>query len=272
MKLSSIEIKSFLKSIGISQLEKPSLEYLNIIILKITENIPWQNISMLNAGLGKVPSLEDVKLKMLEGIGGICLDINRFLFYFLKELGYDVHYILCGREGEIEKRHIALNVYINNEPFFVDCGDTQAYFEALRLKSNRPLKKQIYQYKIEQQDNLDYKNYIKIEDSDWKVLYVFNLQKYSEHQLSAMIRNYYCDIDYSIFWKNIYFSIYQDKKINYIKGNSCFYQDDYGKLQKMKDLSFSEIKKIIYLNVDNRILNKLDFDKAIKNLNDIRNN
>lgn len=265
MKLSKIEAQSFLELLQINEIEKPSLEYLNLIILKVSEKIPWQNISMLIEGLGKVPSLEDVKAKMLAGIGGICLDINRFLFYFLKKLGFKIDYILCAREGE-EKKHLALIVYIEKQPFFVDCGDTQAYFAALSLTRKTTLKSGIYQYKIEQYEQ-NYKNFIKIEADPWKPIYVFNLQKYSESQLARMIDRHYTDKDYSIFWKDIYFSIYQDKHINYIKGGSCFYQDKAGNLHKTKNLPFEEIKKIIYANVDNKILNKLDFDQAKANLN-----
>lgn len=180
MKLSNSEIKSFLTLIEINTIEKPTLKYLNLIIAKVTDNIPWQNITMVNNGLGKVPSCSDIKLKMLNGIGGICLDINIFMLHLLEKLGYDVQYILCGRDREQEKKHLALVVYIDANPFFVDCGDAQPYYEAINLNENIPLIRKNYQFKIEKQSNNEYKLFRNKEKSNWEVLYVFDLQKYTE--------------------------------------------------------------------------------------------
>jgi len=263
MKLSKTEIATFFEIIKVNQdTGNTSLDFLNLIIESVAKSIPWQNISMIDNGLGVIPTLDDIKSNMLSGYGGICLDINRFMYHFLIEIGYDVQYILCGRH-KAEKRHIAIVSYFNNNPYFIDFGDAQPYYQAFNINDKKIIRRDSVEYQFQKTRN-DYQLLIK-KDNVWGISYEFNIQKYNEVDFYTFIQKYYTDINYGPFWKAVHFAYYPNKKLRAIKGTTILYEKDNGELYKLKHSSIKqfEISLTKYFNQD--ILNKYKFvEKIIK--------
>ncbi|QXP70739.1 arylamine N-acetyltransferase [Polaribacter sp. R2A056_3_33] len=267
MKLSNTEINIFLNLIKINKdLKNVSIDFLNLLSLKVAENIPWQNITMITNGLKKTPTLESIKINMLNGKGGICLDINRFMFYFLSQIGFDVQYILCGRNHK-DKRHIAIVVRISNIPYFIDFGDAQPYYQAISLIDNKIIKRGLISYRIKRVAK-EYYLYIK-KNSEWEIQYVFDLCIYKEVDFLCIIENYYNNIFYGPFWKAVHLAYYPNKKLRAIKGTTILIEDDTSKINKIKHTNSSSFNKRLPEYFDKNILNQFLITKTIKRLKEI---
>lgn len=264
MKLSEAEINIFFDLIAINKDQKNvSLNFLNVIVLKVAKYIPWQNITMVSNGLNTFPSLEDVKRNMLSGYGGICLDINRFMFYFLKEIGFKVQYVLCGRNN-VDKRHVSIVVTIKSELYFVDFGDAQPYYEVIGLDDNRIIKRDFIEYKIIKLDD-EYNLYIR-KNNKWKIQYVFDLYSYEEVDFLPIINKYYSDVFYGPFWKAVHFAYYPNKKLRAIKGTTVLFEKEDGRIEKIAHVDVLDFSENLPKYFDVSITNRFDIPKAIERL------
>jgi len=267
MKLSKTEINTFLDIIQVDKnLRNNSLDFLNHIIESVAKYIPWHNISMIDNGLGKIPTFEDIKKNMLSGIGGICLDINRFMFYLLTEIGYDVQYILCGRPNA-EKRHIAIISYFNNNPYFIDFGDAQPYYEALDIHDKKIIVRGSIEYQFQHKKN-EYQLLIK-KSNEWNVSYIFNCQKYNEIDFTSFIQKYYTDINYGPFWKAVHFAYYPNKKLRAIKGTTILIEKENGEICTIKHSTLKQFNISSKEYFDEDVLMKYRFDEKIIKLKKI---
>ena len=264
MTLSNTDITSFLDYLKIPHHKKEvSIEFLNSLALQVALEIPWQNLTMIASGLHTIPSLEDVKHNVLEGKGGICLDVTRFMYYFLKEVGFKVSYLLLGRVYE-EKKHIGLLIELDDELYFADFGDAQPYFQVIKLNEDSILKRGNFHFKIERKENLYY--LIKTKRGIDKVQYVFDLQKYSEADFEDIIKEYYNNIFYGPFWKSVHFAYYPNKRLKAIKGLTVLNENENDEIEKIT----YETRKEFELNIQNHfspdIIQKFDFITALRNL------
>jgi len=267
MKLSKTEISTFFDIIHVNKNSKgTSLAFLNLIIENVAKYIPWQNITMIDNGLGRIPTFEDIKENMLTGNGGICLDINRFMFYFLTEIGYDVQYIICGRHNA-EKRHIAIISYFDNNPYFIDFGDAQPYYKALNIHDNKIIIRDSIEYQFQSKEN-EYQLLIK-KNNRWNISYVFNFQKYNEIDFSSFIKKYYTDINYGPFWKAVHFAYYPNKKLRAIKGTTILYEKENGEICTLKHSTLEQFNTSLAKYFDKIILVKYRFDEKIVKLEKI---
>ncbi|MBE7688825.1 hypothetical protein F6A46_11385 [Tenacibaculum finnmarkense genomovar ulcerans] len=270
MKLSKTEISTFFNIIHVNKdLRDTSLDFLNLIIESVAKYIPWQNIYMIDNGLGKIPTFEDIKRNMLSGNGGICLDINRFMFYLLTEIGYDVQYILCGRLNA-EKRHIAIISYFNNNPYFIDFGDAQPYYQAFNINDNKIILRDSIEYQFQNLGS-NYQLLIK-KDNQWNISYEFNMKKYNEIDFSFFIQKYYTDINYGPFWKTVHFAYYPNKKLRAIKGTTILYEKENGEICTLKHYTIEQFNISLTKCFDKDILVKYNFDKKITKLKKITQN
>ncbi len=268
MKLSNAEIQKFLDTIGVKNSQNDhSLAFLNQIILNAGQYMPWQNISMIENGLGHIPVFEEIKNNMLSGKGGICMEVNRFMFYFLNKVGYKIQYILCGRKNQ-EKKHIALVVSIDDTKYFVDFGDAQPYFEAIELKHNNTLVRNKISYRILKKDN-DYEIHKRESGTDWYILYQFNLHKYNEKDFEPLIEKYYNDIFYGPFWKSVRFAYYPDKKLRAIKGTTVYYENNQGDIIIHKHSTIDDFKNTLNQYFSPELRHSFQFVKAFEKLNEI---
>jgi len=266
MKLLDNEVQQFFQQIKLSKTKREiSLSFLNQILLNTAQYIPWQNITMINSGLGVIPTNQVIKNNLLLGYGGICLDINRFFFHFLKKLGFNVQRILCGRENK-DKRHLALIVYFDDVPFFVDPGDAQPYYQALNINSTNILYRGIYDYRIERKHNV---YHLMRRDKDkWKPLYIFDLSVCTTNEIEIITQKYYADVFFSHFWKRLYFAYYPNKELKAIIGDTILI-DKKGAINKIK--RSTENKGDLSLNkyFQQEILSKFQFTSSIDKLNKI---
>ncbi|AMC11918.1 hypothetical protein Lupro_11860 [Lutibacter profundi] len=264
MKLSKTEISTFFHRIHVNnELGNTSLDFLNLIIESVAKYIPWQNITMIDNGLGKIPTFEDIKRNMLTGNGGICIDINRFMYYFLTEIGYDVQYILCGRHNA-EKRHIAIISYFNNSPYFIDFGDAQPYYQALNIHNNQIIRRDSIEYQFQNLGN-DYKLLIK-KDNKWNISYVFNIQQCNEIDFKDFIKKYYTDINYGPFWKAVHFAYYPNRKLRAIKGTTILYEKENGEICTLKHATIEQFNISLRKYFDEDVLVKFKFNDKITKL------
>lgn len=264
MKLSKTEITTFFEIIQVNQeLGNTSLDFLNLIIESVAKSIPWQNISMIENGLGVIPTFDDIKKNMLSGYGGICLDINRFMYYFLIEIGYDVHYIICGRHNA-EKRHIAIVSYLNNKPYFIDFGDAQPYYQAFNINDDTIIRRDSIKYQFQKLKN-DYQLLIK-KGNVWNISYVFNIQKCNEVDFSDFIQKYYTDINYGPFWKTIHFAYYPNKKLRAIKGTTILYENENGELITLKHSTIKQFNISLTKHFNQDIIDRYKFEDNINKL------
>ncbi|WP_445716260.1 arylamine N-acetyltransferase [Flavobacterium sp.] len=264
MKLSNADINSFLDYLKIPHHQKKvSVEFLNSLALHIALEIPWQNLTMIASGLNTIPSLEDVKQNVLNGKGGICLDVNRFMFYFLKAVGFNVSYLLLGRNNE-EKKHIALLVELDNELYFADFGDAQPYFQVIKLDDKNVLNRGNLQFRIEKKEANYY--LIKSKNGIDKIQYVFDLTSYNEEDFQDIIKEYYTNIFYGPFWKSVHFAYYPSKKLKAIKGLTILNENENGEIQKTTYASRKEFELNIQNHFAAEVMERFDFITALRNL------
>ena len=93
----------------------------------MAEIIPFQNIEMTSKYFGIPLCDENLKRDILEGKGGICTTINPFMGAFISALGFDVHLIACGKNGE-DKRHVAICLKLNGLKYFIDFGVPKFFY------------------------------------------------------------------------------------------------------------------------------------------------
>ena len=84
-------IDAYLDRIGISQVRKPTLEFLDEVIYAHQCNIPFDNLDICDKGLS--PSLAKADLFdkiVVRKRGGYCFELNSLFFSLLQGLGFDV--------------------------------------------------------------------------------------------------------------------------------------------------------------------------------------
>ena len=104
IELSESEVNSFLSKVLNLKRQSISIDFVNSIIVRVAEIIPFQNVEMTSKYFGVPLNGENLKRDVLECKGGICTTVNPFMGAFLNSLGYNVHLIACGKKNE-DKRH-----------------------------------------------------------------------------------------------------------------------------------------------------------------------
>lgn len=114
---------------------RKGLHFLNTIIERFFEEIPFQNLYVLRNT--RLPSFEEIKTNMFNRVGGICFELNMFMGQLLHAFGYQV-YMVKGAEngGESSLPHTFLvceNVETEGDAYCVDVGFGYPMFFAVPI-------------------------------------------------------------------------------------------------------------------------------------------
>ncbi|XP_064649017.1 uncharacterized protein LOC135501122 [Lineus longissimus] len=115
--------------------ERTGLQFLNTMIERFFEEIPFQNLYLLSNT--RLPSFEEIKSNMFNRVGGICFELNMFMGQLLQAFGYHV-YMVKGVEngGEDSLPHtflVAENVENEGDAYCVDVGFGYPMFFAVPI-------------------------------------------------------------------------------------------------------------------------------------------
>ncbi|CAG7643365.1 arylamine N-acetyltransferase [Paenibacillus allorhizosphaerae] len=137
------EIKSYLKRIGIADIEAPTLPYLIKLHKAHVSRITWQTIDIFAGQPASIDVRESVQL-MINGRSGYCFHLNGAFCTLLRSLGYRVSMHRAGVQplGEtprINSFHLGLIVTLENEaneeePWIIDAGLGDLPYEPIPLK------------------------------------------------------------------------------------------------------------------------------------------
>lgn len=242
--LSTHEVNSFLADVLNLNRQSLSLDFINSIIVKVAEKIPFQNVEMTTKYFGLPLRGEKLKKEILDRKGGICTTINPFMGAFLSSLGFNVHLIACGKKNE-DKRHVAICLSLDEVKYFIDFGDAQPYFEAIDLtKIDFEYKRSFRSYKVLKIANDDYRIELR-KDSVWTPYFEFNLEPVNFNFFDDSNLKFYSDLDFGPFWKELHFGIYPSKKLIAIRGNSFIIEQEYGSFINLKAKNEVEFEALL---------------------------
>ena len=244
IELSENEVDHFLSNVLNIKRQSIKLDFINSIIIKVAEIIPFQNIEMTSKYFGIPLCDENLKRDILEGKGGICTTINPFMGAFISALGFDVHLIACGKNGE-DKRHVAICLKLNGLKYFIDFGDAQPYFEAIELNSlELEYKRSFRSYKVYKTDEDCYRIELKKENV-WTPYFEFGTAAVNFSFFDEANSKFYSDLEYGPFWKQLHFGIYPNKKLLAIRGNNFIIEDEYGNFKNVKAKNESHFNELL---------------------------
>ncbi|NIK77106.1 arylamine N-acetyltransferase [Paenibacillus castaneae] len=117
--LTNTEIKAYLKRIGITEIQPPSLSYLFELHKAHVENVTWQTIDIFAGSPASIDVSESVHL-ISNRRSGYCFHLNGAFSELLRSLGYKVSMHRAGvqplnQEPRINSFHLGLTVSITNE-------------------------------------------------------------------------------------------------------------------------------------------------------------
>lgn len=112
--------------------QKPSLTYLNQLILKHQEKVPFENLTRICDFKEQKTKFADLKTyleRLPSGSGGVCWSLARGFHWLLNALEFNVSYIYA------DPGHVCLLVTLE-QPYYVDVGYGAPFFKAMPLKQS----------------------------------------------------------------------------------------------------------------------------------------
>ena len=172
-----IFLKKYLERIGIEGELHLDLETLKKLQKQHLINIPFENLDIIENKELKLDR-DSLFTKIAEGKrGGICYELNGLFLMLLKEVGYDVKYILGRiREEGTDLDHVLLLVNIDDEKYIVDVGFKDNYLYPIKMVPNLIQENYRNKYKINKIDDDRYQ-LIKIVGVEETILYTFKTEE-----------------------------------------------------------------------------------------------
>jgi len=137
------EMKAYIKRLGISDIQPPTLSYLFELHKAHVQYIPWQTIDIVAGRPASIEIQASVNL-MITGRSGYCFHLNGAFSELLRSLGYDVSWHRAGvqplgQEPRINSFHLGVTVSLKNEEqeeqrWIVDVGLGDMPYEPLPLQ------------------------------------------------------------------------------------------------------------------------------------------
>jgi N-hydroxyarylamine O-acetyltransferase len=271
IELSESNVNTFLTKVLSLEKQTISIDFVNSIIARVAEIIPFQNIDLTTKYFGSPLKGEELIESILNGKGGICTTINPFMGAFLSSLGFDVHLIACGKKNE-DKRHVAICMKLNNSKYFIDFGDAQPYFEAIELNDlELEFKRSFRSYKIYQIGQEKYRIELK-KDNIWSSYFEFETTPVNYNYFDEVNLKFYSDLDFGPFWKQLHFGIYPNKKLIAIRGNNFIIEKEYGVFENVKVRNEAHLKELLinHLPIHYEHFNFIEARKKIYELNSMK--
>lgn len=173
---------SFLKRIGLSQIESVTFDRLPEILEKTAYTLPFENSSVL-AGITREITKENVTDKVLNRKeGGVCYELNTALYLFLAESGMDVRLVRgvthVNGWSPTGQTHVAIILRYEGQDYLVDTG----FGGNLPLRpvpfSGETVSSTNGEFRVTQKET-EHGNYLfelklNHKDSDWRIGYAFD--------------------------------------------------------------------------------------------------
>ncbi|MBA2406295.1 MAG: arylamine N-acetyltransferase [Bdellovibrionales bacterium] len=124
-------LDSYLARLGLKKMP-PSLVYLNLLIERHQQTVPFENLTRINDFKEKqlrFSSLPESLEQIANGAGGVCWSIARAFRWLLKELGFETQYLF------MEPGHVCLKVSLDQD-YYVDVGYAAPFFQAMPLNQS----------------------------------------------------------------------------------------------------------------------------------------
>ncbi len=227
-------LEEYLEKLQIKK-EEPSLEYLQTLQKAHLAHFSFNNIAVL---LGKEISLDisDIAQKIIhDGLGGYCFEHNKLFYEILKEMGFEVRFVVgkvqnSNKEIDVPKTHRITIVTFDAEEYLVDVGFGY-------VCPNNPLAihsdKEDGSYKITKLDEETFALKLLLTKGDL-TLYKFNLHRYSE--ADCLMGNFYSsNYKCALFVNNFVLSLIQkDKTLSLRNGTYHKIYKDQEKITKIE--------------------------------------
>ncbi|MBC7003026.1 arylamine N-acetyltransferase [Photobacterium sp. BZF1] len=125
--------------LSLSQLE--GLEGANALCQAMVTSIPFENLDVLSGISINDETCHLYQKLILSQRGGVCFELNNFLYELLMHCGYCVYRVAARMfvDGELRDvaNHIALVVELNGEKFIADVGDARAMSQVIPMNGRR---------------------------------------------------------------------------------------------------------------------------------------
>jgi arylamine N-acetyltransferase len=169
--------------------EAPSVDALGRLISRYLGRVPFQNVTML-ARPRRAPTLDEIVDDALSGRGGPCGVMNPFMAALLHRLGYDV----CLLSGSMQEPdcHIALEVRIEKQRWWLDVGNGHPYLELVRLGDEVPRTYAGLTWRVRRLETECFAvEHLFPEAADWKTSYTFTTAPRPFSFFAGMIEAHY---------------------------------------------------------------------------------
>jgi Arylamine N-acetyltransferase len=140
--LTKPEIQTYLRRIGVPDIQPPALSYLFELHRAHVRSIPWQTVDIVAGRPASIDLRESVQL-LLNGRSGYCFHLNGAFGELLRSLGYSVNWHRAGvqplgEEPRINSFHLGLTVDLPEEAqkqarWIVDVGLGDMPYEPLPI-------------------------------------------------------------------------------------------------------------------------------------------
>ena len=220
--LSDTEVDHFLRLISVER-DSPNLDLLSEVITKTLEKIPFQNLTMLS-NKGTIPTIKEIKSRMLSGIGGICTIRNPFIHQVLLNLGFDAK--LVSATIMQPGCHIAIIVKIGDNSWWCDPGNGFPYFSVIKLGDYTEKIHPFLTYRLIGNGNSWEIQHLK-QSGKWLVNYHFKLEFKSFNEFDDIYINHYTVEGYGPFLTGLRYNVWslddwtvlRDKRV-FLKNNT----------------------------------------------------
>jgi len=178
----------FRKRIGISEDEKITFETLDNILEKTAFNIPFENICIIENKTNDITKENLMNKILLKKEGGLCYELNSFLYLFLIENGFNAFLargVVYNNENQRYqthgRNHATILIIHDNQTYLIDTGfGTNLPLKPVPL-TGETVTSNNGEFRIEKVNTElgDYVLHIKLKDkdTDWRIGYAFDSKR-----------------------------------------------------------------------------------------------
>lgn len=179
----------FRERIGIPENENITFETLHWVLEKTPENIPFENLCILENRTDTLTKENLIKKILVRNEGGLCYELSMILYFFLLENGFDValaravmyNHALQKYQVALGRTHVIILITHKEQMYLIDTG----YGGNLPLQpvplTGETVTSRNGEFRVKK-INSDHGNYVfemklKHKDTDWKTGYAFDSNK-----------------------------------------------------------------------------------------------
>ena len=263
IKLNIQDINNFLSLIK-AEKSTNDIDFINNIIKGVFDNIPFQNLTLLNAR--KQPSIKEIIQHMLLGIGGLCDVRNAFMYILLNTLKFNIHFLSANMNKP--NCHIILLIYINSNRYLIDTGNGFPYLEMINLNNNKIFIHKYIHHRLTMRNNIFYMQHKSQENKKWVDNYNFNLHHVDFSSFHQMLKKQYSKLGWGPFTTGIRINKWYDDGGIIIRDKLCLKLSNSKIKEKYQLKNFDDFECLIKDEFsDNNFINKVNIKNAWEKIN-----